>query len=261
MPEGNPPTRLRDMQLAFAGHIRDPERMPAPDGIENRRMKIYRELFFNNVSSMLSSNFPVLRTLYEDEDWSRLMRDFFSVHRCQTPLFPELPKEFLRYLQDERVQRDEDPPFLQELAHYEWVELALELDEREIDDVEADRQGNMLNGVPVLSPLAWPLSYRFPVHLIKADFRPAEAPEDATHLLVYRNREDDVKFMQLNEVTRYLLNRMQQHPEETGLQLLNHVADALQHPDREKLIIFGTQLFEDLRNKDVLLGTREKHDV
>ena len=261
MPEGNPPTRLRDLQLAFAGHIRDPERTPAPDGIENRRMKIYRELFFNNVSSMLSSNFPVLRTLYEDEDWIRLMRDFFSGHRCQTPLFPELPKEFLRYLQDERGQRDEDPPFLQELAHYEWVELALELDEREIDDIEAEREGDLLNGVPMLSPLAWPLSYRFPVHLIKPGFQPSEPPEDATHLLVYRNREDEVKFMQLNEVTHYLLNRMQLNPEMTGLQLLNDVADAMHHPDPEKLITFGGQLFEDLKHKDVLLGTREKNDV
>ena len=253
--------RLRDLQMAFAGHIRDPERMPAPDGIEDRRMKIYRELFFNNVSSMLSANFPVLRALYEDEDWSRLIRDFFSGHRCQTPLFPELPKEFLRYLQDQRGQREEDPPFLQELAHYEWVELALELDEREIDDIEADREGDLRNGVPVLSPLAWPLSYRFPVHLVKPDFRPNEPPQEATHLLVYRNREDEVKFMQLNEVTRYLLNRMQRHPDESGLQLLNHVADALQHPDREKLIDFGTRLFEDLMSKDVILGTREQNDV
>ena len=46
---------LRDLQTAFAAHIRDPDRHEKPAGIEDRRMKIYRELFFSNVSSMLSS--------------------------------------------------------------------------------------------------------------------------------------------------------------------------------------------------------------
>ena len=175
-PENKNDGQLRNMQMSFAGHIRDPESQPAPEGIENRRMQIYRELFFNNVSSMLASNFPVIRELCSDERWKALIRDFYSEHRCHTPLFPELPKEFLRYLQDGRGDRGDDPPFLHELAHYEWVELALSLEERELDEVAADPDGDLLTGIPVLSPLAWPLSYRFPVHQIRPDFQPDEPP-------------------------------------------------------------------------------------
>ena len=40
-------------QYAFAAHIRDPENNPAPTGIEDRRMGVYRELFFNNLLNLL----------------------------------------------------------------------------------------------------------------------------------------------------------------------------------------------------------------
>lgn len=255
-PENRDEGRLRRMQMSFAGHIRDPEAQPAPEGIENRRMQIYRELFFNNVSSMLASNFPVIRTLYSDENWSALIRDFYSEHRCHTPLFPELPKEFLRYLQDGRSDRPDDPPFLHELAHYEWVELALSLEERELDEVAADPDGDLLTGIPVLSPLAWPLSYRFPVHQIRSDYQPEEPPGEETHLLVYRNRRYDVKFMQLNQVSRLLLHLMKEDQGRTGLQLLEELARTIQHPQPRKVLDGGAELLEDLRRRDILLGTR-----
>ena len=38
-----------DTQLEFANYIRDPENNPAPDNIEQRRMTIYQERFYNNI--------------------------------------------------------------------------------------------------------------------------------------------------------------------------------------------------------------------
>jgi len=252
----NTPGKLKQLQFAFAAHIRDPERHEAPGDVEDRRMKIYRELFFNNIQSLLASNFPVLRALCDDAQWRDLIRDFYAAHRCQTPLFPEVAKEFLRYLQDGRPADAGDPGFLHELAHYEWVELALSLDERELDDLPADPEGDLLEGIPLLSPLAWPLSYRYPVHLIKPDYRPAEPPGEATHILVYRNRSDDVRFMKLNDVSRLLLELLQENSGISGLEMLRKIAQAIHHPDPEKIIPAGAELMEDLRKKDILLGTR-----
>ena len=56
------------LQRAFAAHVRDPEHAPAPPGIEARRMAIYTDLFFNNVESLITANFPVIRTLYDDTE-------------------------------------------------------------------------------------------------------------------------------------------------------------------------------------------------
>jgi hypothetical protein len=255
-PTENKPERLSRQQTEFAAHIRDPEAHAAPDGVEDRRMNIYRELFFNNIQSLLASNFPVLHAIYDDEHWRRLVRDFYSEHRCQTPLFPEVSKEFLRYLQDVRKTRHDDPGFLLELAHYEWVELALSLDERDPANIPADAEGDLLEGRPLLSPLAWPLSYRYPVHQIKPGYLPDRPPDNPTHILVYRNGDDEVKFMRLNDVSRLLLELMQENQAATGLELLTKVAATIGHPESERVITAGTKLLDELRKKDVLLGTR-----
>ena len=57
------------VQYRFAAHLRDPKRNPAPRGIEPRRMKIYRELFYNNVEGFLANAFPVLRRITPDARW------------------------------------------------------------------------------------------------------------------------------------------------------------------------------------------------
>jgi len=113
-------------QLEFSAYIRDPLNNPKPADVKPQRMEVYRELFFNNIDSFLSSNFPVLRTILDDQQWFELSQDFFARHPCTTPYFSEIPEEFLEYLQDER-QNKTDYPFLLELAHYEWVEMALSI--------------------------------------------------------------------------------------------------------------------------------------
>ncbi len=255
-PKSIAPERLRRTQEEFAAHLRNPDRNAPPAGIEARRLEIYRGLFFRNIRSFLSNNFPVLRKLHTDQAWDSMVRDFYDRHRSTTPLFPEIPREFLKYLQEERQSEQADLPFMLELAHYEWVELALSLDEREIGDVPVDPDGDLLEGTPVLSPVAWPLSYRFPVHRISPDYQPPEAPAEATHLLVYRNRQDQVKFMQLNAVSTLLIQALKDSSESSGLDMLKRIARTLDHPSPEVVIAGGRQLLEDLKVRDVILGTR-----
>ena len=250
------PEALARLQTSFAAHIRDPESVAAPAGIEDRRMGIYRDLFFNNVRSFLSSNFPVLRTLFDDNEWNLLCREFYSEFRSHTPLFPEIPREFLRYLQDHRKERAGDPPFMLELAHYEWVELALSLDEADTGAIKADPEGDLLNGIPVLSPLAWPLSYRYPVHRICVDFQPQSVPATATHLLVWRQQDFTIRFMQLNEISLLLLQKMKEDRRQTGLELLAEIARDINHPKPATVIEGGKTLLNELTEKQVVLGTR-----
>lgn len=250
------PEALARLQTSFAAHIRDPQAVAAPEGIEDRRMGIYRDLFFKNISNFLSTNFPVLKTLYHQEAWTTLCREFFKDYRCHTPLFPELPREFLRYLQDHREAYEDDPPFMLELAHYEWIELALSLDESEIDDIKTDPDGDLLNGIPVLSPLAWPLSYQYPVHKIRIDFQPEIPPDEATHLLVWRQRDYQVKFMLLNEISLLLLQQLKEQPARSGREILTTIATIIKHPKPEVVIEGGRVLLNELKEKQIILGTR-----
>ena len=78
--------------------------------------------------------------------WHALVHDFYRDHRCSTPLFPELPREFIQYLQA-RDAGAGDPPWLLELAHYEWVELALDLSEASDQDTPHLPDGDLLDAV------------------------------------------------------------------------------------------------------------------
>ena len=80
-----------------------------------------------SVEGFISGGFPVLRSLYEDDGWHELVRSFIGRHRCHSPYFLEISREFLEYLAQEHRLRACDPPFIAELAHYEWVELALDV--------------------------------------------------------------------------------------------------------------------------------------
>ena len=184
-----------------------------------------------------------------------LIREFFIEHRAHTPLFTELPREFVMYL-DARGERPGDPPFLLELAHYESVGLALKIDAQDLDALAVDREGDLLGGIPVLSPLVRPLTYRFPVHRIRPDFRPDTAPEAATHLLVYRNRAHRVRYLQLNAVSALLVRGLADHPDRTGRGLLEWLATELGHPRPEAILEHGAGVLQDLHQRDVLLGVR-----
>jgi hypothetical protein len=62
--------------------------------------------------------------------------------------------------------------------------------------------------------------------------------------------------MQLNDVSRLLLNLLQENRGLTCLELLTEIASRINHPNPSVVIDNGKKLLQDLRNKDVLLGTR-----
>ncbi len=248
--------RFQTLQYAFAAHLRDPGRKLPPAGIEDRRLKIYRELFYNNVEGCLASAYPVLRALSPDAVWHGRVRDFYARHVCHAPQFHRVPEEFLRYLEDERGSHVDDPPFLRDLAHYEWVELELSVSPLVLSPELADPNGDWLEHAPYLSPLAWTLSYDYPVHRIGPEFQPLVPGEQPTYLVVNRDRHDRVRFLEINAVTARLLELMHANPEVGGRQLLLQIADELQHPKPDGVLAGGAAIFDNLRARDIVLGTR-----
>lgn len=246
---------LHDQQYQLAAHIRDPDQ-PPPPGIEDRRLAIYRDLFFNSLEGLLAGNFPVIRKLLDGDAWPALVRDFYREFRCSTPLFPELPREFIQYLQLRSETGRGDPAWLPELAHYEWVELALDLSEARADDVAHDPDGDLLEGVPVPSPLAWPLAYAWPVHRLSPDWQPDGIPDAATFLLVQREANYKVRFNEISALTFRLLQRLDESPALTGREQLLALAGEASAPDPIAFVATGRDMFEQLRTSGVLLGTR-----
>jgi hypothetical protein len=246
-------------QVAFAAHIRDPDKHSVPAGIEDRRMAIYRELFFNNLYKLISSTFPVLKKLHSDEKWRALVREFMVRHRAQTPYFLEIPQEFLAFLQKEHAGEDEDFPFLLELAHYEWAELALSVAENADDPANFDPDGDVLRGVPLCNSLAWALSYSFPVHRISPSFIPTEPAKDPVHLAIWRKPDDELGFMELNPVTARLIAMIDANDDgHSGEALLIGLGKELEFADLQQFLQHGIAALEDLRRAGIVIGTRRQ---
>lgn len=244
-------------QYAFAAHIRDPENIPPPEGIEDRRMAIYRELFFNNIRNLLANMFPVLRKLHSDDKWHRFVRQFMQRHRAQTPYFLQIPQEFLDFLKNEYETQDDDFPFLIELAHYEYIELALSISEDSNNLDGIDPNGDLLRQMPVKSALAWVYAYQFPVHRIKVDFTPSEPAEQPVFLAVYRRADDTVGFLELNPVTARLLEAIDDNDAQLcGEALLRSLAIEINYADVDALLQHGTTALAEMRQLEILTGTR-----
>jgi hypothetical protein len=248
--------RFQQAQYQFAAHLRDPESNAAPADIEDRRMQIYRELFYNNIEDFLTNAFPVLRKISEDDVWHARVRDFYARHQSHDPIFHRVAAEFLNFLENERGEHPDDPPFILELCHYEWVELALSVSELELTPELANPNGDLLAGRPLVSPLAWTLSYEWPVHRIGPDSIPDAPGEQPTYLIVNRNRQDDVRFMEVNAVTARLMQLLEEDVTSTGAQLLTQIANELGHPQPQAVVDAGADILRDLRERDILLGTR-----
>lgn len=245
----NPPG-FQLTQQQFAAYIRNPHHNPVPKNVNPQRMAVYRELFFNNVESFLSAGFPVLRKILTDAQWQELAEDFFARHQNQSPYFSEISEEFLEFLQNER-HNPADYPFLLELAHYEWVEMALSISLEQAPPF-IEHIDNFLSQNVILSPLAWPLAYRYPVHQIAPDFLPFAPPAQATYLIVYRGWDDEVHFIQLSPITFRLLQVIEENKEMTVSACLNLVAAEANYSEPELIVTKGLETLQKLFSKSVI---------
>lgn len=249
---------LRDYQACFAARIRDPRGQARPKGVPAERMRVYEELLFNNLEGFLLAGYPVTRKLLGARAWRRLVRRFFAEYRCASPLFRDIPCAFLSWMQANAPQAVPDRPYLYELMHYEWLELAVAIDPAEVDANGVVRDGDLLRGIPVLNPTTRLASYRYPVHRIRPRFRPVPADGHDHHYLVYRDREDQVRFTAINALTLHLLLSLRDG-DHTGRETLLHMAEGLDQEQTEHVLAMDHEILLNLRDAGALTGSRNQH--
>jgi hypothetical protein len=252
----NPPKSVMKVDFAakqreFVAYIRNPEQHPAPADVKLPRIAMYRELLFNNINNFLSSNFPVLRQIVDDTRWYAMTQDFFTKHACTSPYFSEIPEEFLAYLQTEREDAG-DFPFILELAHYEWVEMAVAIAKESIPDHVLPIEEGLNGRTIMLSPVAWCLAYQYPVHHIGPDFLPTQPPAQPTFLIVYRNLQDEVQFLEITPMTYRLLEIVQSKGQAPVIACLEQIALEMQHPQPESIVSGGLQILQGLAAKSIV---------
>ena len=258
-----PPKRLLELQRRFAGHLRDPDNVPPPDGIEDRRLAIYRRLFFNNLSNLFARNFPVIRKLHDDESWQAIIRKFMTQHRSSTPMFTEIGGEFVEFIVEQSgrnqpiEQSNTAQPWLAELAHWEYLETCVRLDGAKVITAEAELESgsaqNLLTEPILVNPTLQLAQYQWPVHRIGPVFQPTE-PEPIM-LAVFRRANDKVEFMQVNALTTSLLQQLNAEDAPTLAGVLDRLAERIQQP-AETLREAALPLINTLLERELILGSR-----
>jgi hypothetical protein len=215
---------LHQQQTTMGLYLRDPEHCAPPAGMDVARAQVYRDLVFSNLSSLLSGTFPVLIKMLGDEHWRSLVRIFLRDYRARTPKFGEIAQEFVEFLASAPQALSEGlwPPFMVELAHYEWIEMVLQ--QSEAEPLPTGDAGLLLDRPLQVSPLAWPLAYAWPVQRVGSDYRPEAPPAQPTLLLVRRAEDWSVKFSELSPLAWRLLQRIEEFPGLNGRAQLEGLA-------------------------------------
>lgn len=196
---------FKKLQQAFSGCIRSVDPQVKMPGIENRRLNVYRELFFNNIESFISSTFPVLNEMISETNWTLLIKDFFATHKCESPYFLKISEEFLNYL--ESCELDFLPVFSYQLAHWEWMELYADVVETQ--DVSVEITDLTLTDIVTSNDCTWALAYDFPVHKASSSFSPVE--RESTFLIVHRDHDLSVGFIEINPLSMLLFDHIKQN--------------------------------------------------
>ncbi len=250
-PRHDPRSALRDFQLSFTAHLRDPRHKRPPAGL-GADARLYVDIIASTMEAQVQSCFPVTQAVLGKRRWRRLVRAFLAHHDCHTPYFHELPDEFLFYLTCERSPDGRDPPFLTELAHYEWSELALAIDAWPLA-TGFDPEGDIATGIPYLNPVLAVTDYRYPVHRIGPRFRPAQPEPAPVHLLAFRDLEYEVHFMTINPVTLTLLSVLFEQ-RLSGAEAVQAVVSQIPDADRPAACAGGLALLQELRARHAILG-------
>ena len=252
-----PTPDFQRIQEEFCAHLRDPDRHPAPTDIEDRRMDIYRGLFFHNIDGLICDAFPKLTELIGDEARERLARTFYAEHACRTPYFHRIGQEFVDFLATEHVPDTSLPPFLAELADYEWTDIRIRQSEQDPTETSGsiDPDGDLLEHPVALSPTAELRVYTWPVHRIGPGFQPGEAPETPTFLLAFLGQSGKTRFVELSPMSARLIALLQDQPSVPARSHLESISEELGLADCSEVLSGGGEILSRLRRRGAVLGT------
>lgn len=237
-------SELFQLQSSFTGHLRNPDLVPVPEGLDPRRMEIYSKLIFHNISSLVSEFYPVIYSMTPEEEWDRLIREFFITYRAETPYFPKLAEEFLQFLLG-REGANDTPDYFLSLAHYEWLELGLFISECELPAQILD-ETKLRNDTLQLCELAIPVAYHYPVHQIQPEW---DEQEQTTYLLLFRDLDDAVRFFELQPLAYELLKTMQENNGLNVVEWLSAKAVELNQSDVDAFVNGGIGLIQQFNQE------------
>lgn len=265
-PEQIPRPDFIAYQRHFVDYLRDPGNNDHLIDILPKQIGIYARLLHNKFEESLHTCFPVCRELLGSELWQRLVKLFIQEHRCESPLYREIPDEFIGYLLNEKPSMVL-PDFLKELAHFEWMELVLETAQGKLFDANLE-PADLFAAVPVINPVLYVLTYRYPVHKMMPQSEswprwqnwqqtmPVDG-NDPVYLFGIRDEQYRAQFIETNPATMRLVELLQEGFR-TGEQAASQLALELRSKDHGQFLEYCHETLDRLRQQDIIIGTQHE---
>jgi hypothetical protein len=184
-------------------------------GTRQEGLNQYRRLIRNNIHNALEQAFPIAFTVLTESQWNTLVDDFHALHPAVTPQVWKLPEEFYRFVKANGYAKTFSLPFLNDLLHFEWIEIAVHTMEDQ-SPAPYRSKGNKLTDSLVVHPEFRLIRMEYPVHIYAAE----EALQHAGdyYLLTFRTRNFDVQFIDLPALHAFYFEQIVQG--KTGAELL-----------------------------------------
>lgn len=169
-----------------------------------RRMRVYRDLVRGALEDPLPDCFPFThRILDEAGAWDACVDAFIASRSVQSPYYRDINPTFVAWLAESGWGQDRWP-FLLALAHFEWVELEV------LRWPEEPPPGGLAEDPAPGHRVAFDgafrnLAYGWRVHESVEDL-PVPAA-GATHLLCFRDREQDFRVLEVDPGSSAFLAR------------------------------------------------------
>ena len=175
-------------------------------GVNEKNIKHYRRLVFNNVYDSITSAYPITKKLFGKKKWKKVVNRFFSSQKIQSPQIWYMPKEFKDYVISNEDKLLNKYPFLEDLLQIEWLEIEVFMMPDET--VEYFTETNLY----YLNPEIRLIKTEYPVHLKKAK-NITEEDKGNYFISLHRNKETGaVEFTNLSIPFVDVLENLMQKP-------------------------------------------------
>lgn len=182
-------------------------KLPSLKGITDGRLHHYRRLVYNVVDDTLSTAFPLMQNLLEEEEWDDMVHYFFSKHKCRSHKVWEMPLELYEFILEEDYPLKTKYPFFLELLWFEWLEVKVFMMEDITVNDTFSLDGDVINDRVVLNPEATIEHLHYPLHKKRAKEITKEDEGDY-YVLLYRDAEGGVQFMDLSIFFAWMLEQI-----------------------------------------------------
>ncbi len=256
-------TNLNKYQQDFSLFIRkNANKKYHAEHLPQKNLHIYAGLIFNNISAALQSCFPICYSISEHSYWDDLVHAFVEEYECDSPMFKDIPEQFLDWLNKKNHQpkiKQLLPIFFTSFAHYEWVEMAISIapdnniNHKNIKTAENKHNHSWLD-VNIIFSDAWTIAdYYYDVHLINKEYQPKVKKKQPNYFLIFRNKDGEIKFTLLNPLSTALISILTQH-QVNAAQAAEILISQQPQLNKEELLAQANQLLNNLYEQGFILG-------